>query len=157
MAFVLDCSVTLPWFLEDERTEFTDSLLFSVKTTEYWVPAIWCLEFPNALLVAERRKRIDRGRRLEALDQVARLLVRVDNEPIVMKAVSGIAERHDLSTYDAAYLELAVRLSAGLITLDRITLDRTLAQAASLEGIAVQAPGRLAASQARKRYAARAA
>ena len=52
MAFVLDCSVTLPWFLEDERTEFTDSLLFSVKTTEYWVPAIWCLEFPNALLVA---------------------------------------------------------------------------------------------------------
>jgi predicted nucleic acid-binding protein len=152
MAFVLDCSVTLPWFLEDERTEFTDSLLFSVKTTEYWVPAIWCLEFPNALLVAERRKRIDRGRRLEALDQVARLLVRVDNEPIVMKAVSGIAERHDLSTYDAAYLELAVRLSAGLIT-----LDRTLAQAASLEGIAVQAPGRLAASQARKRYAARAA
>jgi predicted nucleic acid-binding protein len=152
MAFVLDCSVTLPWFLEDERTEFTDSLLFSVKTTEYWVPAIWCLEFPNALLVAERRKRIDRGRRLEALDQVARLLVRVDNEPIVMKAVSGIAERHDLSTYDAAYLELAVRLSAGLIT-----LDRTLAQAASLEGIAVQTPGRLAASQARKRYAARAA
>ncbi|HSU62334.1 MAG TPA: type II toxin-antitoxin system VapC family toxin [Burkholderiales bacterium] len=152
MAFVLDCSVTLPWFLEDERTEFTDSLLFSVKTTEYWVPAIWCLEFPNALLVAERRKRIDRGRRLEALDQVARLLVRVDNEPIVMKAVSGIAERHDLSTYDAAYLELAVRLSAGLIT-----LDRTLAQAASLEGIAVQAPGRSTASQARKRYAARAA
>ena len=152
MAFVLDCSVTLPWFLEDERTEFTDSLLFSVKTTEYWVPAIWCLEFPNALLVAERRKRIDRGRRLEALDQVARLLVRVDNEPIVMKAVSGIAERHDLSTYDAAYLELAVRLSAGLIT-----LDRTLAQAASLEGIAVQAPARSTASQARKRYAARAA
>ncbi len=152
MAFVLDCSVTLPWFLEDERTEFTDSLLFSVKTTEYWVPAIWCLEFPNALLVAERRKRIDRGRRLEALDQVARLLVRVDNEPIVMKAVSGIAERHDLSTYDAAYLELAVRLSAGLIT-----LDRTLAQAASLEGIAVQAPGRSTASPARKRYAARAA
>jgi predicted nucleic acid-binding protein len=152
MAFVLDCSVTLPWFLEDERTEFTDSLLFSVKTTEYWVPAIWCLEFPNALLVAERRKRIDRGRRLEALDQVTRLLVRVDNEPIVMKAVSGIAERHDLSTYDAAYLELAVRLSAGLIT-----LDRTLAQAASLEGIAVQAPGRSTASQARKRYAARAA
>ena len=152
MVFVLDCSVTLPWFLEDERTEFTDSLLFSVKTTEYWVPAIWCLEFPNALLVAERRKRIDRGRRLEALDQVARLLVRVDNEPIVMKAVSGIAERHDLSTYDAAYLELAVRLSAGLIT-----LDRTLAQAASLEGIAVQAPGRSTASQARKRYAARAA
>lgn len=152
MGFVLDCSATLPWFLEDERTGFTDALLFSVKTTEYWVPAIWCLEFPNALLVAERRKRIDRARRLEALDQVARLLMRVDNEPTPMKAVSAIAERHDLSTYDAAYLELAVRLGFGLVT-----LDRTLAQAAGLEGIAVQAPGRSTASQARKRYAARVA
>jgi predicted nucleic acid-binding protein len=144
MAFVLDCSVTLPWFLEDERTSFTDSLLFSVKGTEYWVPAIWCLEFPNALLVAQRRKRIDRERRLEALDQASRLLVRVDIEPTAMRAVSDIAERHDLSTYDAAYLELARRQGFGLIT-----LDQTLARAAATEGVAVQSPGRFTASQRR--------
>ncbi|MGH8704284.1 MAG: type II toxin-antitoxin system VapC family toxin [Burkholderiales bacterium] len=147
MTFVIDCSVTLPWFLEDERTSFTDSLLFSIKATEYWVPAIWCLEFANALLVAERRRRIVRERRLEALDQVARLMIRVDSEPIAMKTVSAVAERHDLSTYDAAYLELAIREGFGLVT-----LDRGLADAATEEGVAVQAPGRSGVAQRRRRY-----
>ena len=147
MAFVLDCSVTLPWFLEDERTPFTDSLLLAAKRTEYWLPGIWCLEFPNALLVAERRRRIQRPRRLEALEQVAKLLLRIDPDQIDMRAVSDVAEKHDLSTYDAAYIELALRREFGLIT-----LDRDLAAAAANEGIAVQSPGHGSASQRRRRY-----
>lgn len=146
MAFVLDCSVTLPWFLEDERTGFTDSLLFAAKRTEYWVPGIWCLEFPNALLVAERRRRIERLRRIEALDQIPKLLIRIDAEPVDMKLVSAVAEKHDLSTYDAAYLELALRQGLGLIT-----LDRDLADAATAEGISVQSP-RPGVQQRRRRY-----
>lgn len=146
MAFVLDCSVTLPWFLEDERTGFTDSLLFAAKRTEYWVPGIWCLEFPNALLVAERRRRIERLRRIEALDQIPKLRIRIDAEPVDMKLVSAVAEKHDLSTYDAAYLELALRQSLGLIT-----LDRDLADAATAEGISVQSP-RPGVQQRRRRY-----
>ena len=146
MAFVLDCSVTLPWFLEDERTGFTDSLLFAAKRTEYWVPGIWCLEFPNALLVAERRRRIERLRRIEALDQIPKLLIRIDAEPVDMKLVSAVAEKHDLSTYDAAYLELALRQSLGLIT-----LDRDLADAATAEGISVQSP-RPGVRPRRRRY-----
>ena len=146
MAFVLDCSVTLPWFLEDERTGFTDSLLFAAKRTEYWVPGIWCLEFPNALLVAERRRRIERLRRIEALDQIPKLRIRIDAEPVDMKLVSAVAEKHDLSTYDAAYLELALRQSLGLIT-----LDRDLADAATAEGISVQSP-RPGVHQRRRRY-----
>jgi predicted nucleic acid-binding protein len=147
MAFVLDCSVTLPWFLEDERTAFTDSLLLAAKRTEYWVPGIWYLEFPNALLVAERRRRIERSRRLEALDQVAKLLLRVDPDQVDMRAISAVAEKHDLSTYDAAYIELALRREFGLVT-----LDRDLAEAAASEGIPVQSPGRASASQRRRRY-----
>ncbi len=147
MAFVLDCSVTLPWFLEDERTVFTDSLLFAAKHTEYWVPGIWCLEFPNALLVAERRRRIERPRRIEALEQIPKLRIKVDAEPVDLKSVSAVAEKHDLSTYDAAYLELALRQGLGLIT-----LDRDLADAASAEGIPVQSPGRSGAAQRRRRY-----
>ena len=69
-----------------------------------------------------------------------------------MRVISTLAERHGLSTYDAAYLELALREGLGLIT-----LDRTLAQAASAAGIAVQSPGRSTAAQSRKRYAARTA
>ena len=147
MAFVLDCSVTLPWFLEDERTAFTDSLLLAAKRTEYWLPGIWCLEFPNALLVAERRRRIERSRRLEALDQVLKLLLRVDPDQVDMRSISAVAEKHDLSTYDAAYVELALRRELGLIT-----LDRDLADAAASEGIPVQFPGRSGAAQKRRRY-----
>jgi len=147
MAFVLDCSATLPWFLEDERTAFSDSLLFAAKRAEYWVPGIWCLEFPNALLVAERKRRIGRARRIEALEQIPKLQIKVDPDPVDLMAVSTVAEKHDLSTYDAAYLELALRRGLGLIT-----LDRDLAAAGSAEGLAVQSPGRASASQRRRRY-----
>lgn len=147
MAFVVDASVTLPWFLVDERTAFTDSLLDAINRIEYWAPSVWRLEVPNALLVAEKKRRIDRARRLEALDQASRLRVKVDPAPPDMQAISAVAERRQLSTYDAAYLELAMRQGFGLIT-----LDRQLAQAALAEGVAVQSPGRSGAAQRRRRY-----
>jgi len=152
MAAVLDTSVTLPWFLQDERTAFTDALFAALGREEYWVPVIWRLEFPNALLAAERKRRIDRQTRIEALELAGGMAVRVDLAPVNMKAISALAERHGLSTYDASYLELAVRQR-----FDMATLDRTLASAAAAEGLVVHAPGRSGAAQARKRYAARAA
>jgi predicted nucleic acid-binding protein len=147
MAFVIDASVTLPWFLEDERTPFTDSLLDAIHRVEYWAPYVWCLELPNALLVAERKRRISHSTRLEALDQVSRLKVRLDPAVPDMKAISALAARRDLSTYDAAYLELAVRQELGLIT-----LDRALGDAALAEGVPLEAPGRSSAAQRRRRY-----
>jgi predicted nucleic acid-binding protein len=147
MAFVVDASVTLPWFLVDERTSFTDSLLDAINRVEYWAPSIWRLEIPNALLVAEKKRRIDRARRLEALDQASRLRIKVDPELPDMLAISAVAERCQLSTYDAAYLELAMRLGFGIIT-----LDQQLARAASAEGVALEAPGRSGAAQRRRRY-----
>jgi predicted nucleic acid-binding protein len=147
MAFVIDASVTLPWFLVDERTSFTDSLLDAINKIEYWAPSVWRLEIPNALLVAERKRRIDRARRLEALDQAARLRIKVDPDLPDMQAISAVAERRQLSTYDAAYLELALRLSFGIIT-----LDQHLARAALAEGVPLEAPGRSGAAQRRRRY-----
>lgn len=149
MAVVFDCSVTLSWFLKDERTAFTDSAFELLETAEAWVPFIWRLEFPNALLFAQRRKRIGREHRLEILENAAQLAVRTDDAPADMRALSVLAERRDLTVYDASYLELAVRLGA-----DLITLDRELADAAAAEGVAVHAPGRSSAAQVRKRYAA---
>lgn len=147
MAFVVDASVTLPWFLEDERTSFTDSLLDAINKIEYWVPSVWRLEIPNALLVAERKRRIDQAGRLEALDQAARLRIKVDPELPDMQAISAVAQRRQLSTYDAAYLELAIRLDFGIIT-----LDQQLARAALAEGVPLEAPGRSGAAQRRRRY-----
>jgi predicted nucleic acid-binding protein len=147
MAVVLDSSVSLSWFFPDERTGFTDAALDLAAREECWVPAIWRLEFPNALLAAERKRRLTRAERLQVLAEAARLNLRVDTTAHELRAISDLAERHDLSTHDATYLELAARLDAPLIT-----LDRELAAAAEVAGVTVHAPGRTSASQLRGRY-----
>ena len=104
MSHVVDCSITLPWFLEDERTRFTDQVLNAIHQVEYWAPSVWRLEMLNGLLMAERRKRIDRARRIESIDQVTRLNVRLDPALPNVTAIGALAERHGLTAYDAAYL-----------------------------------------------------
>lgn len=147
MAFVIDCSVSLAWFLEDERNAFSDSILHATETADHWVPAVWPLEFANGLLMAERRKRIDRATRLDALRRVLLPGLRVDTAATDMQAISALAERRSLTTYDASYLELALRQG-----LDLVTLDRGLAAAGAAEGILIQSPGRSGAAQRRRRY-----
>lgn len=149
MAVVFDCSVTLAWFLSDERTAFTDTAFELLESAECWVPYLWRLEFPNALLVAERRKRLGREQRLEILDNAAQLALRTDHAVPDIRSLSALAERRGLTLYDASYLELAVRSG-----FDLITLDRQLADAGTAEGIAAHAPGRSSAAQVRRRYAA---
>jgi len=147
MAFVIDASVTLPWFLEDERSAFTDGVFAGLHRGEFWTAAIWGLEFANALLAAEKRRRIDRAARLGVLERAVQLGLRVEAQPPDIRAVSAFAERHGLSAYDAAYLELAARQGFGLIT-----LERALADAAVAEGLPLQSPGRSGAAQKRRRY-----
>jgi len=152
MAVVFDCSVTLAWFLKDERTAFTDTAFELLETAESWVPFLWRLEFPNALLFAERKKRVGREQRLEILDNASQLVLRTDNVLPDIRSLSALAERRGLTVYDASYLELALRLGS-----DLITLDRDLADAAAVEGVAVHSPGRSTAAQVRRRYATQAA
>ncbi len=147
MPLVVDCSVTLPWFLEDERSRFTEDLLDTIDREEYWAPSIWGLEMLSGLMAAERRKRIDRQWRIDSVDKASRLKVRLDPALPDIKAIGMLAERHGLSAYDASYLELAVRRGFALAT-----LDRALAQAAADEGVAVRAPGRGGIAQRRQRY-----
>jgi predicted nucleic acid-binding protein len=147
MALVLDSSVCLSWFFPDERTGFTEAALDLAVKEDCWVPALWRLEFANALLVAERRRRLTRAERLQMLDEAARLNLRVDSLVHDLRQISTLAERLGLTSYDAAYIELALRLSTPLIT-----LDKDLATAATAAGVMVHAPGRLGASQLRQRY-----
>ena len=85
--------------------------------------------------------------RLDTASEGWRLRLRVDASVLEMRAISELAERHALSTYDAAYLELAARQGATLIT-----LDKQLAAAATSARVAVHAPGRTSAAQLRGRY-----
>lgn len=147
MALVLDSSICLSWFFPDERTSFTDTALDVAANEECWVPSLWRLEFSNALLVAERRRRLTRAERLQMLDEASRLRLRVDAHVHDLRQISTLASQHGLSAYDSAYLELAMRLGVPMIT-----LDNDLAAAAMTAGLTVHAPGRSGAAQLRRSY-----
>ncbi|MCX7962526.1 MAG: type II toxin-antitoxin system VapC family toxin [Burkholderiales bacterium] len=148
---VIDASIALAWLLERERNPFGDGLLEKAASVELWAPSLWPLEVANALLVAERRGRIDRTTRLEALERLAALGIRIDAAVADLLRISDLAERRGLSAFDAVYLELALRRGFELAT-----FDRDLAAAAAAEGVAVHAPAQGSAAQRRQRYRARA-
>lgn len=116
--FVVDASVSAAWFLPDEATDYTETALAATAGTDVWVPVLWQLEIGNLLLGAQRRRRIDAAKRVELVGAAAALRMRIDREPLSMSDIDALAARHRLTTYDAAYLELAVRRRLPLATLD---------------------------------------
>jgi len=120
VSFVLDSSVALTWCFEDERTQATEALLKRVVEAGAVVPVLWPLEVLNALAMAEKRRRVDRDTRHRLADLLRDLPIRVDIESAEMAwtDTAALAERHQLTLYDASYLEVARRLSLPLGTLD---------------------------------------
>jgi predicted nucleic acid-binding protein len=120
VSLVLDSSVTLAWCFDDERTDATDALLEQVVDAGAEAPSLWPLEILNALAMAERRGRIEPAQRQRLTGFLHDLPVNVDvaTASQAWTATSRLAARHRLTIYDAAYLELAQRLSLPLATLD---------------------------------------
>ena len=120
-AFVLDCSVTVAWLFEDEATLETDALLERLKGSGAMVPSLWRLELGNVLAGAERRERISRARLAAYLELLDRLPIVTDSETDnrAFRETPVLARQHNLTTYDAAYLELAMRRGLELATLDK--------------------------------------
>ena len=117
-ALVLDCSVALAWYLEGEGTDFTDGLLHAIPKLEIWVPALWKLEFCNALFSAERRRRISAAERAQSVGQASLHLVNVDPYLMSLREVDELSGQYNLTPYDAVYFELARRRKLPLATLD---------------------------------------
>ena len=110
----------MAWCFEDETAPEADLALQVVEGLGGIVPSIWPLEVANVLVVAERRGRIvpaDLTRFLTLL-QVLPIQVEVEAVDRVWTGILSLAREHSLSTYDAAYLELAARHGAPLLTLD---------------------------------------
>ncbi len=130
MTFVVDASVTLAWVFIDERTEFTNEILDRLHRTTAVVPVIWPLEIANVLINSERRGRIKRQETDEFLQFFSDLPIAVDDEAVrsTPGPIITIAREHNLSSYDASYLELAVRRGLPLAALDA----RLLAAASQL-------------------------
>lgn len=121
MAFVLDCSVTMAWVFPDEASESTNTLRESLVKDSAVVPVLWRIEVGNVLLVATRRGRITEDDWPRIRDDLEALPIDIDPESCVrvLDSVLPIANEHDLSVYDAMYLELALRLGLPLATLDQ--------------------------------------
>ena len=130
MACVIDPSVALAWLLPDETNARAATIRAAIENgAEAWVPAHWWLDIGNGLLIAERRGRITAEQVAEALSLVNALPFEEDEETAEQIPVRtfGLARKHGLTIYDAAYLELAQRRGAILATFD----EQLLAAAAS--------------------------
>lgn len=134
MAFVLDASVAMGWAFPDERSAQADAARDELERDGALVPALWWLALANALVVNERRGRIAEPTSRQVLRAMESLPIRTDLTPD-LPTILSLARRHRLSAYDAAYLELAQRMSAPLAT-----LDAALARAAQAEQVALLAP-----------------
>ena len=119
--FVLDCSATLPWVFASEATKGTHALhALLVAGGKAWVPALWHLELGNVLMSAKRKGRIDQAGVEKFLSTLGLYDIEVDAETMTVawSKTLAFAENHSLTTYDAAYLELALRLGLPLASLD---------------------------------------
>jgi predicted nucleic acid-binding protein len=139
MSLVLDASLTLSWFFPDERTSEGVEVLALITEQGALVPSLWRLEVANSLQVGLRRKRLDTVFRDRALSDLAKLPIAVDTETDTQawKATLALAERFQLTLYDAAYLELAERRALPLASLDQKLREAAMARDVGLLG---QAP-----------------
>ena len=130
--FVLDASVALAWFFEDESSPAADRVLDLLAASEAVVPVIWPVEVGHALLAGERRKRIKPAETVRALDQLRSLNIRVEDADSLLEVdrLVDLARCERLSVYDATYLSLAMREGLPLAT-----LDRELERAAETSGV----------------------
>jgi predicted nucleic acid-binding protein len=134
MSLVLDSSITLAWAYSNETTQPVTQIFDLLIQSGAWVPGLWRLEVANVLEMSVRRKRPDRTFRDATLADLAQLPIQVDlqTDQQAWSATLRLAERHQLTVYDAAYLELALRRNLPLAT-----LDEELRRAAGAEKVQV--------------------
>ena len=132
MAFVLDCSVAMAWVFPDEASEATDRLRDSLIDDRAFVPSLWPVEVGSVLLTATRRGRIDMSEWLVICASLDALPIEIEpvSASLVWEHALALANRYDLSVYDATYIELALRMRLPLAT-----LDQSLATAAQTAGV----------------------
>ncbi len=134
-SLVIDSSLVAAWCFKEEATSYTEGVLTAVsELTEAIAPRLWAYEIRNTVLMGLRRKRITKTDAEEFLDSLKALPIRL-TDPVSYDDVFRLADRHGLTVYDAAYLDLAVREGLPLAS-----LDAALIRAAQASSIAVFQP-----------------
>lgn len=126
---VVDASITAAIILLDEATERDPLLRAAFRQAVLHVPAHWATEMVSLLLKAERRGRVTREERDAHLDEAGAIMANGVIEPATLPRVTmDLAAETGLTAYDAAYLELALRLGASLATNDGDLIDAARAR-----------------------------
>ena len=134
-AFVIDSSVAAAWCFPDEQTGYTNGVLATLSDLVAAVaPRLFAYEVRNTILMGVRRGRIQRSEAGTFLASLHKLPIRFA-DPESYDRVFELAETHRLTFYDAAYLDLALRGSLPIAS-----LDRALVQAAAQSGVSVFQP-----------------
>lgn len=125
MSLVVDASMTIAWLFHDERNDLAQAVLRKVAAEGAQVPSIWRLEVANVLRNSVRRGRCDEGYAARSLQRLGRLRIVVDGETDrhAWGATRDLSRDHNLTVYDAAYLELALRLRQSLASRDSALLN----------------------------------
>ena len=123
---VLDASVTIAALIEEDRSDEARLILHNVISDGAAVPSLWPLEVGNILLLAERRRSLTAAARRDHLPDLSRLPIVIDHETArhAWHGAMALAERHGLTLYDAAYLELSVRRALATCHIRRGTAAR---------------------------------
>ncbi len=134
MPFVLDNSVVCGWFLENQATLYSDAIAERLRDDRAVAPALWELEFSNVLRTACLRQRMTAEAAQRVIAQIVSLPIDVDRQPVPASELLALALRFGLSTYDAAYLELALRLQLPVATGDGPLRAAALAAGVGIAG-----------------------
>jgi predicted nucleic acid-binding protein len=118
---VVDASVALAWCFPDEGSEYAEAVLIALEGRSILVPSVWALEISNAVMVAERRKRITAPEIRRFVQLLEVLTIHEKGLPVAesVRNVLPVAREYGLSAYNASYLEVAMRHGAALATLDK--------------------------------------
>ncbi len=134
--FVIDCSVGIAWLFDEQADDYTEAALNALVGTFAVAPRWWNVEVLNVLLTLERRKRLAAGKAVDLLRHMQRLPVHLREFQASVFERHALALQHQLTSYDALYLEAA--LATGL---PLATRNKALQQAAIESGVGVWSGG----------------
>jgi predicted nucleic acid-binding protein len=132
IAIALDASVAMTWCYPDEQSIYAYAVLDALDERPAVVPAHWRLEIANAVLFGERKGRLSASEVLRFFALLESLAPITDTQTSARSLTDtmDLARRYGLTSYDAAYLELAMRENLVLAT-----LDEQLRRAAEAAGV----------------------
>ncbi|MDP2067262.1 MAG: type II toxin-antitoxin system VapC family toxin [Burkholderiaceae bacterium] len=127
MTFVLDNSVVTGWYLPDQATAYTEAIATRLENDKALVPALWQMELANVLKTACTRGKLSLHAARQILDALGTLPIEIDANTPGQRQLFELAMRHQLSSYDATCLELAMRHGLPIATQDQQLKDAAMA------------------------------